>query len=688
MKLVQRIVGAVLTLALAAIVGAAAWWLVTTKPDQPKADKPPGPAAVEKVVKETNLNTVTLTEKAEERIGLTVAAVEKKDVRRARVYGGEVTIPVGRAIPVAAPLGGVLKAPTGGELKAGQVVKAGDVVFELTPLFTPDGRATLAAALADAEGQVNTAKAQAELARVALDRAKRVLKEGAGSQRQVDEADAASSVAERTLAAATARQSVLKKVVGYADAGTAAPIQLTAPEPGILRVVSARPGQTVPSGAALFEVIDLTTVWVRVPLPVGDTDALDLTAAAQVGRLSATAAKVPVFAKPIPAPPSANSLAGTVDAFYEVPNADGKLSPGQRLGVTISRTDATASRTVPWSAVVFDVHGGTWVYERVAARTYARRRAAVAYTVGGDAVLKDESPKELTVGAMVVTNGVQELWVRRPGSSSIDGAVENVAVETWDDRIGCRVGRLHRHLDVPDPIAGQEQGHRRKDLPDRHWLDVSSLDRPRGIRHECAIGLRRELILLTSDRLPDRPMDTVRIARGGWIQVEQEKVNAPRECGEGFVHHRPPRVFASLVAGRNDLDHGDDAIPADVADDHPPLAGGVNLPVGAGHDPRPRLDGEDPGSTARFPIRNRVRTAPRRLVQCQNVRVTAAGHLVRERIESWRQQTAVEYPSNLGDPQQVEVVKHAVVHAGPVVYRHRPPSGHDCRQYTRRPAPR
>lgn len=415
MKLVQRIAGVILTLALAALVGVAAWWLVTHKPESPKADKPPGPAAVDKVVKETDLNTVTLTEKAEERIGLTVAVVERKDVRRARVYGGEVTVPVGRAIPVAAPLGGVLKAPTGGELKAGQVVKAGDVVFELTPLFTPDGRATLAASLADAEGQVNTAKAQAELARVALDRAKRVLKEGAGSQRQVDEADAASSVAERTLAAATARQTVLKKVVGDAEAGTAAPLPLTVPQAGILRVVTARPGQTVPSGAALFEVADLSTVWVRVPLPLGDLDGIDRSAVIQVGRLTSPTAKALTSGKPVAAPPSANPLAGTVDLFYEVPNGDCKLSPGQRVGVTVPFADSMSSRTVPWSAVVFDVHGGTWVYERVGPRTYARRRAVVAYTVGSDAVLKDESPKELAVGAMVVTNGVQELFGAETG---------------------------------------------------------------------------------------------------------------------------------------------------------------------------------------------------------------------------------------------------------------------------------
>ena len=159
MKFLQRLATVTLTLALAAAVGAGAWWLVTTKPAAAKAEKPPGPATVAKVVKEDDLNTVVLTEEAEKRVGLSLAAVELKAVRRVRVYGGEVTVPAGRTILVAAPLGGTLKAPTGGVPKAGSLVKVGTPVFQLTPLVTPDGRATLSASLADANGQVSTAKA-------------------------------------------------------------------------------------------------------------------------------------------------------------------------------------------------------------------------------------------------------------------------------------------------------------------------------------------------------------------------------------------------------------------------------------------------------------------------------------------------------------------------------------------------
>ncbi|QEL17978.1 efflux RND transporter periplasmic adaptor subunit [Limnoglobus roseus] len=410
MSRLQGAATTVLTLATAAAVGAAAWWLVTNKPAAPKADKPAPAAAVAKVVKEDDLNTITLTEEAEKRLGLTVGAVESKAVRPARVYGGEVTIPVGRTVLVAAPLGGVLKAPATAVV-AGQAVKKGQPIFQLSPLLTPDGRATLTASLTDAEGQVNNAKSQLDLARLAMERAKRVLKEGAGSQRLVDEAQAAWDLATKTLDAANARRAILAKVMGDVDAGTAAPVAIDAPQDGILRVVSAMPGQTVPSGAALFEVADLSAVWVRVPLPVGDLDGVDRTEPARVGKLSASSSASQVTAKPVAAPPSANPLAATVDVYYELPNADGHLAPGQRVGVTVPLAGAKDAPVVPWSAVVFDVHGGTWVYEPAAARTFVRRRVAVRSTAGPDAVLAGGP----AAGTRVVTAGVQELFGAETG---------------------------------------------------------------------------------------------------------------------------------------------------------------------------------------------------------------------------------------------------------------------------------
>lgn len=411
MSRLQSLPAAVLTLATAAAVGAGAWWLITNKPSTPSSEKPPAAATVAKVVKEDDLNTITLSEAAEKRLGLKVGPVEKKKTRRTRVYGGEAAIPAGRSIIVSAPLGGVLKAPANGTPQAGQQIKKGQAILQLSPLLTPDGRATLSASLTDAEGQVNNAKTQLDLAHIALARAQRVLKEGAGSQRQVDEAQAASDLAAKTLDAANARHAILTKVIGDVNTGTAAPVSIDAPQDGLLRVVSALPGQTVPSGAALFEVADLSTVWVRVPLPVGDLDGIDRTAIAEVCKLSASASTPRASAKPVLAPPSATALAGTVDVYYELSNADGRYAPAQRLGVTVPLAETLDGLTAPWSAVVVDIHGGAWVYEQTAARTYVRRRVVVSHTLGADAVLASGP----AVGTKIVTEGVQELFGAETG---------------------------------------------------------------------------------------------------------------------------------------------------------------------------------------------------------------------------------------------------------------------------------
>jgi multidrug efflux pump subunit AcrA (membrane-fusion protein) len=113
----------------------------------------------------------------------------------------------------------------------------------------------------------------------------------------------------------------------------------------------------------------------------------------------------------VAAPPSANPLAATVDLFYELPNADGKLSPGQRLGASVPLADAAEGLTVPWSAVVFDIHGGTWVYAESGPRSYVRRRVAVSHTSGADAVLAGGPP----AGTRVVAEGAQELFGAETG---------------------------------------------------------------------------------------------------------------------------------------------------------------------------------------------------------------------------------------------------------------------------------
>lgn len=387
---------------------------------RPTADKPSTKTPPATVLKEDDLLTITLTPEAEKRLQvelgkvqkkLELAPVEQKRMARARTFGGDVVALPGHTILVAAPLNGTLKAPTTGVPRAGSKVKKGDPVFQLLPLLSPDAKATLAVARAEVEGLVNGARVQLTATKINLDRAKDLFNREAGSRQAVDTAQAQYDVAQKALDAAQARFMLLTQAVGDADKGTATPLTLEAPTDGLLRTVSALPEQNVPGGAALFEVVNLDPVWVRVPVFVGEVASL-ATDTAEIGPLAARSGADVRPARSVSAPPSANALAGTVDLYFMLDNPDAKLFPGQRVGVTLALKESAEDLTVPWSAVVMDINGGTWVYEKLDEHKFARRRVQVRHVKDGVAVLKTGP----AAGTAVVTVGAQELFGTEVGN--------------------------------------------------------------------------------------------------------------------------------------------------------------------------------------------------------------------------------------------------------------------------------
>jgi cobalt-zinc-cadmium efflux system membrane fusion protein len=389
-----------------------AWAVFASKPPESKTAAKSSSATLNKV-NESDLGLITLTEKAEQHLGIQAKPMERKKVPRSRTYGGEVMVPSGKAILVAAPMQGTLRAPSGGLLQVGQRVKKGQPIISLLPLLSPESATTLAASRADLEGQAKNAETQSLAMKLALDRAQRLFQQEAGSKRGVEEAQAQYDLSVRSLEAAVSRLAILTKALGDTATGRAEPIELEAPEDGILRSLSALPGQNVPAGAALFEVINLSEVWVRVPVYVGDAREIAAAESARVGNLNMQPGEEAWTAKPIEAPPSANSLAATVDLFYALKNDESKLTPGQRVGVQLLLAGEIDSLTVPWSAVLHDLQGGTWVYEVKGPLKYCRQRVVVRYATGGDAVLAD-GPKP---GTMIVTEGAVELFGAETGFS-------------------------------------------------------------------------------------------------------------------------------------------------------------------------------------------------------------------------------------------------------------------------------
>lgn len=387
-----------------------AWLLVGRGSPPPKSTLPP-PAEVGKILKEAEINWIRLRPEAVARLGLTTAAVETKNVGRTRVFGGEVTIPPGRTALVAAPFNGLVRTAGKTFPQPGQAVRERQVLLDLVPLLTPEGRANLAGLKIDAEGQVKSAQTQVDAARITFERAERVFKSEAGSKKAVDDARAQYDLAVKQLEAATARSALLDKVVGDAGHGAATALPIESPERGIVRNVSVLPGQNVPAGAPLFEIIDPTRIWVRVPVYLGDLDSIDAKADAHVGPLTADARGITLVARPVDAPPSANAATGTIDVFFELDNPGQKYRPGERVAARLALTGAGDSPIVPHAAIVRDIHGGAWVYEQIGDNTYSRKRVEVRWIDGPRAVLAAGPP----AGAIVVVNGAAELFGAETG---------------------------------------------------------------------------------------------------------------------------------------------------------------------------------------------------------------------------------------------------------------------------------
>lgn len=310
------------------------------------------PATVDRPVKEAELTTITLTPDAERRLGLVTTTVERRNLTTTRLFGGEITLPARSDMAIA----------------ASAYHPNGQSVLTILPLLSPAEQLRLAQSQIDADGQVEQALVQLNAVQLALRRAEQMQRDKVGTERSVDDARAQVGLAEASLHTAHARRGLL--------------------------------------GPALLAIASPAEVWVRVPVYVGDLAKLNRAADAAVGGLADTPGAARRTAVPVAAPPSANAAASTVDVFYRMNNRDGAFRYGQHVGIIIPLNDAGSDLAVPWSAIVSDMQGGTWVYEATAPSTYVRRRVQVDRVVDDLAALRGG----IQVGASVVVSGVAELF--------------------------------------------------------------------------------------------------------------------------------------------------------------------------------------------------------------------------------------------------------------------------------------
>ncbi len=344
----------------------------------------------------SELATIKLSSQAESRLGITTAPVSVERVAQTRTCAGEIVLPPDRTTSVAAPVNGTL-AVSSLPLSVGMFVHKGQPLYSLTPFLAPERDLRL-----QIEREIAAAQTRVEAARARYNRAEQLLREKVGSEKAVEQAREEMDLAGNDLKMARARLELYEKAPVSADVA----ISVTAPRDGRIQKVIANRGQTVASGAPHFEMANLSSGWVRVPVYVGDLRLIDRRQTARVQALNEAPGAPSRPARPVNAPPTANPANDTADLYFEMANGDGSLRPGQKIGVTLAERASEESLVVPWSAVIQDINGGAWVYENTAPQLYARRRVEVRRVVNSLAVLA----RGPAVGAKVVNAGVAELF--------------------------------------------------------------------------------------------------------------------------------------------------------------------------------------------------------------------------------------------------------------------------------------
>ncbi|MCC7336661.1 MAG: HlyD family efflux transporter periplasmic adaptor subunit [Pirellulaceae bacterium] len=395
------------------------------------------PAKVEKLPVETELATVTLSEDAERRLGIATAPVTRQNVSPRRTLGGEAMVPVGRTIIVSTPVSGLVASPGSRELPLpGTHVTAGTEVLSLVPLLSPErdvptpaeqvqmvgAQANLVAAQTVALGDIERSAAEVDAAKITLQRAQKLFHDRAGAKRLVDDAEAQLNIAQSVWSAAQQREKQLSELMetlkkpgsgggGELQSGGAVALPMLSPIEGLINRLNVSQGQTVAAGTALFEVINLDAIWIRVPVFVDLLASIENEQPANLvslsgDRLGDQASSEAIVARPIAAPPTANAATSSADLYYEVDNRQIHLRPGQRVGVELPLTGTSESLAVPASAVLYDVHGGAWVYVAAGDRHYTRARIVVRWMADGQAIL-ETGP---AAGSHVVVAGAAELF--------------------------------------------------------------------------------------------------------------------------------------------------------------------------------------------------------------------------------------------------------------------------------------
>lgn len=357
--------------------------------------KNPAPAKQSNPVKETDLNTITLTEKAVQRLGIQTIELTESAISNSRLFSGEIMAIPGKMITLTAPVAGTLMA-SGNNIKAGSKVVKGQQLFRL--LIMP------AENLISAQEEVAQRQVQYITALEKVKRTTRMYEEKSGSLRAKQEAEAELAGINAQLRVGRGRVELLQGNPGAATSRLSS-MNMVAPISGTILKVYSTPSQILSASAPIVDIVQLNPLWVRVPLYAGDENRVQRGAVALVENLSGGGGTA-IRATSVTGPQTSDPLATSIDLYYQIDNSSGVMRPGQKVSVTLPFSGSANGIAVPFSAIVYDIQGGTWVYTNPSPNTYVRQRVELKTVMDNKAVLS----RAPATGTKIVTVGAAELF--------------------------------------------------------------------------------------------------------------------------------------------------------------------------------------------------------------------------------------------------------------------------------------
>lgn len=363
-------------------------------------ESPANPAEVTNQVKENTLTTIRLTAEAQERLGIETGKAELREMPMALTLGGEVITPPGQEVKITAPVSGMVNNTAKGYFPvAGSPVQKNQEVMRLIVL-PPDMD------IISAAEDVKVKQMEYEVALAEMKRAETLHENKAISDKVFESTRANFVKAEASLKASTGRLNLYQGNDIDVASENLSTLILESPVTGVIQNINVTPGQIITSSSLLFEVSPLNLFWIRVPVYSGDLASIDTGQKAYISTMGDRSESALLPADPIQGPLLSNASTASSYLYYEIDNRNGELRNGQKVSVTLSMKSTGKSIVIPYSSIVYDIQGGTWVYVKSESLVYTRVRVDLDHVSDDLAVLT----RGLSQGDEVVYAGAAELF--------------------------------------------------------------------------------------------------------------------------------------------------------------------------------------------------------------------------------------------------------------------------------------